>query len=166
MSGNLSFTQELRKQGLIAEDINNDSVKNNKDKAENTEETVIIEETNKTDVIEAENIEETESVENIEEINDTEPTNYSFSDSVMFIGKKPAMNYVLAINSRMLNGLDKVTIKSRGKTISKAVDVAEIVTNRFITDANDDNVKLSTEEIFRDDGTSTNVSTIEIIIQR
>ncbi|MBR0472475.1 MAG: DNA-binding protein Alba [Methanosphaera sp.] len=84
----------------------------------------------------------------------------------MYIGKKPTMNYVLSINTRMLEGLDKVTVKSRGKNISKAVDVAEIVTNRFITDANDDDVKLSTEEIFREDGTSTNVSTIEIVIQR
>ncbi|MBE6486396.1 MAG: DNA-binding protein Alba [Methanosphaera stadtmanae] len=84
----------------------------------------------------------------------------------MYIGKKPSMNYVLAINSRMMEGLDEITIKARGKTISKAVDVAEIVTNRFVTDANDNQVKISTEEIMREDGNKTNVSTIEIVITR
>ncbi|HIH35958.1 MAG TPA: DNA-binding protein Alba [Methanosphaera sp.] len=84
----------------------------------------------------------------------------------MYIGKKPSMNYVLAINSRMSEGLDEITIKARGKTISKAVDVAEIVTNRFITDANDDQVKISTEEVIREDGNVTNVSTIEIVIKK
>ncbi|WP_461436611.1 DNA-binding protein Alba [Methanosphaera sp.] len=84
----------------------------------------------------------------------------------MYIGKKPSMNYVLAINTRMMEGLDELTIKARGKTISKAVDVAEIVTNRFITDANDNQIKISTEEIIHDDGNKTNVSTIEIVIKR
>ncbi|MEE1117783.1 DNA-binding protein Alba [Methanosphaera sp.] len=84
----------------------------------------------------------------------------------MYIGKKPSMNYVLAINTRMMEGLDELTIKARGKTISKAVDVAEIVTNRFITDANDNQIKISTDEIIHDDGNKTNVSTIEIVIKR
>ena len=66
----------------------------------------------------------------------------------------------------MNNGLDEVTVKARGRTISKAVDIAEIVTNRFVPEANDNNVKISTEEITRDDGTKTNVSTIEILIKR
>jgi DNA-binding protein len=99
-----------------------------------------------------------------EETNDNE--NDSFDQTLIYIGKKPSMNYVLAINSRMIEGLDEITIKARGKTISKAVDVAEIVTNRFVTDANDNEVKISTEEIVRDDGTKTNVSTIEIVIKR
>ncbi|RAP47728.1 MAG: DNA-binding protein Alba [Methanosphaera sp. rholeuAM6] len=92
--------------------------------------------------------------------------NKSDDENYIYIGKKPSMNYVLIINSRMLNGLDEMTIKARGKSISKAVDVAEIVTNRFITDANDDNIKISTEVIDRDDGSKTKVSSIEIVISR
>lgn len=134
MSGNLSFTQELRQNGFIINDT------------ETNEET-------------KETIKTTETVNKIEETK-------SYDEKLMYIGKKPSMNYVLAINTRMTEGLDQITIKARGKTISKAVDVAEIVTNRFITDANDDQVKISTEEIFRDDGTKTNVSTIEIVIQK
>lgn len=131
MSGNLSFTQELRQQGLIVTD------------AETNKEQKVTEQVNKND--------------NNEE---------SFDKTVMYIGKKPSMNYVLAINTRMMEGLDELTIKARGKTISKAVDVAEIVTNRFITDANDNQIKISTEEIIHDDGNKTNVSTIEIVIKR
>lgn len=157
MSENLSFTQELRKLGLIADsDTNNTS---NTD----TEKKVI----NYTDT---QRVDYKPTTRNVQKTSipkeKKENKSFNFDDSLVFVGKKPAMNYVLAINTKMLEGLDKVTIKSRGKTISKAVDVAEIVTNRFITDANDDEVKLSTEEIFRDDGTSINVSTIEIVIQR
>ncbi|WP_365952814.1 hypothetical protein [Methanosphaera sp.] len=57
-------------------------------------------------------------------------------------------------------------MKAKGKTIRKAVDVAETVTNRFITDAYDNQIKISTEEIIHDDGNKTNVSTIEIVIKR
>ncbi len=135
MSGNLSFTQELRQQGLI---ISEAGTKN----------------------------EDNISTEETKENNDTDIENESYDKSLMYIGKKPSMNYVLAINSRMLEGLDELTIKARGKTISKAVDVAEIVTNRFITDANDEQVKISTEEVIREDGNVTNVSTIEIVIKR
>ena len=155
MSENLSFTQELRKLGLIADANNNNTTSNNADKV--TEKTSASKIENKTTAPLKDNKSTEEKVEK---------RSFDFNDSIMYIGKKPIMNYVLSINTRMLEGLDKVTVKSRGKNISKAVDVAEIVTNRFITDANDDDVKLSTEEIFREDGTSTNVSTIEIVIQR
>lgn len=131
MSGNLSFTQELRQQGLIVTDT----------------------ETNKEQKV-------------TEQVNKNDNNEESFDKTVMYIGKKPSMNYVLAINTRMMEGLDELTIKARGKTISKAVDVAEIVTNRFITDANDNQIKISTDEIIHDDGNKTNVSTIEIVIKR
>lgn len=131
MSGNLSFTQELRQQGLIVTDT----------------------ETNKEQKV-------------TEQVNKNDNNEESFDKTVIYIGKKPSMNYVLAINTRMMEGLDELTIKARGKTISKAVDVAEIVTNRFITDANDNQIKISTEEIIHDDGNKTNVSTIEIVIKR
>ena len=131
MSGNLSFTQQLREKGLIITD-NETNIQNN----------------------------------TVEQINNNNIQDTDYNEKLMYIGKKPSMNYVLAINSRMLEGLDEITVKARGKTISKAVDVAEIVTNRFITDANDNQVKISTEEIIKEDGTSTNVSTIEILITK
>lgn len=43
------------------------------------------------------------------------------------------MNYVLAVVTQMNGGFSEVTLKARGMAISRAVDVAEIVKNRFLT---------------------------------
>ena len=86
--------------------------------------------------------------------------------NIIYIGKKPSMSYVITISSIMHEGVDELTIKARGRTISKAVDVAEIVTNKFVPNSNDEDVKISTEEITREDGTTSNVSTIEIVISK
>jgi archaea-specific DNA-binding protein len=87
----------------------------------------------------------------------------------VFIGSKPLVNYVKSV----LIQLDKsqesqVTIKSRGKFISKAVDVAEIVKrsplplNSKITIKN-----ISTaSETFKTRDKETNVSTMEITLSK
>ncbi len=57
-------------------------------------------------------------------------------DNTIFVGKKPAMNYVLAVVTQFnTSSSDEVVIKARGRAISRAVDTAEIVRNRFVTDA-------------------------------
>jgi DNA-binding protein len=52
--------------------------------------------------------------------------------NTIFIGKKNTMSYVLAVITQFNQNADMVTIKARGKTISKAVDVSEIVKNKFV----------------------------------
>ena len=48
------------------------------------------------------------------------------------IGRKPVMNYVLAIlTTFMEQGATKVVVKARGRNINRAVDAVEIVRNRF-----------------------------------
>ena len=42
------------------------------------------------------------------------------------------MNYVLAVVTQFNNNIEKVTIKARGKAISKAVDIAEIAKRKFV----------------------------------
>lgn len=84
-------------------------------------------------------------------------------DNTVFIGRKPSMNYVLAVITQFNAGVDKVTVKARGRAISKAVDVAEIVRNRFLTTAVIEEIKIGTETVEdeeREDG--INVSWIEI----
>lgn len=54
-------------------------------------------------------------------------------DNVVLIGKKPVMNYVVAVLTQLTSN-DEVIIKARGKAINKAVDVAEMIRNRFIKD--------------------------------
>ena len=82
--------------------------------------------------------------------------------NVIYIGKKSVMGYVLAVVTQFNNGQPEVYIKARGKTISRAVDVAEIVRNRFLPDVKVANILTKTEEMDSEDGTKTKVSAIEI----
>ena len=61
-------------------------------------------------------------------------------------------------------GSDEVVIKARGRAISRAVDTAEIVRNRFINDAVVKHIKIGTESIAREEGGTSNVSSIEICL--
>ena len=87
-------------------------------------------------------------------------------DNTVYIGKKPTMNYVLAVATQFNSGSADVTIKARGKSISKAVDVAEIVRNRFIQEAKVNDIQITTEVLENDDGKSSNVSSIEIFLKK
>lgn len=86
------------------------------------------------------------------------------ADNVVFVGKKPAMAYVLACVTQFNNGKDKIHIKARGRAISHAVDVAEIVRNKFMTDTEVKNVLINTEKVESEQGESLNVSSIEIVL--
>lgn len=88
-------------------------------------------------------------------------------DNTVFIGRKPSMNYVLAVVTQFNAGADMVTLKARGRAISKAVDVAEIVRNRFINTANVEDIRIGTENMEDEEKESgINVSWIEIVIQK
>lgn len=87
-------------------------------------------------------------------------------DNTVYIGKKPTMNYVLAVVTQFNSGSDEVIIKARGKSIGRAVDVAEIVRNRFITEADVRDIHISTEQVTSDDGRTANVSSIEIFLTK
>lgn len=86
-------------------------------------------------------------------------------DNVVYIGNKPVMNYVLAVVTQINNGASEVVIKARGRAISRAVDVAEIVRNRFITDLKPKDIKISTE-ILQSGEEKANVSAIEIFMAK
>jgi DNA-binding protein len=83
-------------------------------------------------------------------------------ENIVYIGNKPLMNYVLAVVTQMNNGTNEVILKARGRSISKAVDVAEVVKNKFILDAEVENIHISTEELPNREGSNTNVSAIEV----
>jgi DNA-binding protein len=77
------------------------------------------------------------------------------------------MNYVLAGLTLVQNGADGVTLKARGRAISKAVDVAEIITKRFATDINVKNIEINTEQVkSTETGNLSNVSSIEILLSK
>lgn len=86
------------------------------------------------------------------------------SEAVILVGRKPTMNYVLATTMPLTEG-KKVVLKARGRAISKAVDVAQVVTRRFIKEADIENINIGTEEgRVGQDGRPRSVSTIEITI--
>jgi DNA-binding protein len=86
-------------------------------------------------------------------------------ENVVFVGNKPVMNYVLAAITQFNEGANTVTIKARGKAISRAVDVAEILRNRFLQNLSVQNIAIGTEQVQGESGTA-NVSTIEITLSK
>lgn len=86
-------------------------------------------------------------------------------DNIIFIGKKPSMAYVLSIVTQFNEGQKEVMIKARGQSISKAVDVAEIVKTKFFKNAQIENISISTE-IIKDNKEDITVSVIEIPIKK
>jgi len=83
--------------------------------------------------------------------------------NTVLIGKKPVMNYVLAGLTLIQNGANGVHIKARGRAISKAVDVAQIITKRFATDITIKGIDINTEQVKSiETGNLNNVSSMEI----
>ena len=86
-------------------------------------------------------------------------------ENVIYVGHKPPMSYVLAVVTQFQgSGSDEVIIKARGRAISTAVDAAEITRNRFVTNAEIKDIKIGTESITNEEGRTSNVSSIEIIL--
>jgi archaea-specific DNA-binding protein len=88
-------------------------------------------------------------------------------DNVIFVGKKPVMNYVLACLTLFQNGSADVTLKARGLAIAKAVDAAQITTQRFAPGVTVKGIKISTEQVkdLESEATSS-VSSIEIQLSK
>jgi len=88
--------------------------------------------------------------------------------NTVYIGRKPLMNYVLAvITSFNASNADQVVLKARGRAISAAVDVAEISTRRFLKNVRVNRVDIGSEEIHvREENRMKTVSTMEITLAR
>lgn len=73
------------------------------------------------------------------------------------------MRYVTAmITAYNQQDVDSIIIKARGRAISRAVDVAEITRNRFITGLETPAIAIETEQLPAMDGGIRGVSTIAI----
>ena len=87
-------------------------------------------------------------------------------DNVVYVGQKPTMSYVLAVITQFSSGIKEVHVKARGRSISRAVDVAEVVRNKFMTDLKVKNVEIGTEKREVEDGNKINVSTMSIVLAK
>ena len=84
----------------------------------------------------------------------------------IFVGKKPLMTYVTATLVQLANE-PTVVIKARGKSITRAVDVAQIIVKRMDTlGYKIGPIGLGSETVQSEDGRTRNVSTIEVPISR
>jgi archaea-specific DNA-binding protein len=90
------------------------------------------------------------------------------NDNVVFIGGKPFMNYVTGVVMQFTTEKAKdIIIKARGKFISRAVDVAEVATRRFLENSCElGDIKINSEEFQNKEGKDIRVSTIEITLKR
>lgn len=86
--------------------------------------------------------------------------------NVIFVGIKPIMTYVTATLTQ-LSSQPTVTIKARGKRITQAVDVSQMIVKRMdsvgykVTD-----VRIASDSLTSQDGRQRNVSTIEIDVTK
>jgi len=87
--------------------------------------------------------------------------------NAVLVGRKPVMNYVLACLTLFQEGVNEISVKARGRAISRAIDVAEILRRRFLSDVKVKDIKIGTDQIERIEGNGvSNVSTIEVILSK
>ncbi len=89
-------------------------------------------------------------------------------DNTVFVGGKPFMNYVTAVVMQFTTrNAKEVIIKGRGKFISRAVDVAEVATKRFLKDQIEvKEIGIDSEEFENKEGRTVRVSTIAIVLAK
>ena len=87
----------------------------------------------------------------------------SRDENAVFVGRRPTMNYVMATMMVLNRGVE-CTVKARGRAISHAVDVCEILKNRFLKGTEYKDIILTTEQLEGENGQSNNVSSIEIVL--
>lgn len=102
-------------------------------------------------------------------MNEQEGKKENTKENIVFVGGKPFMNYVTGVVMQFTTkNAKEVTIKSRGKFISKAVDIAEVARKRFLKEQNLQvkDIKIDSEEFENKEGKQINVSTLEIVLSK
>lgn len=89
-------------------------------------------------------------------------------DNSIFVGNKPFMNYVTGVVMQFTTkDASEVTVKARGKFISRAVDIAEVACKRFLENSvGVKDINIDSEEFTNREGKQVRVSTIEITMHR
>ena len=96
----------------------------------------------------------------------TKRTETSGPRDIIYIGKQPLMAYVTSTLIQLSN-IPCVTIKARGMSIGRAVDVSQIISRKTENAGYSiGNIKLGSEALESQDGRMRNVSTIDIEVKR
>ena len=90
-------------------------------------------------------------------------TEKTMADNEIFVGKKDFMAYIRSI-SFLSQKHDRLIVRARGKSISRAVDLSLAYVDRFSKDKamSIDSVEISSESFKNKEDKDTNVSSIKI----
>lgn len=88
------------------------------------------------------------------------------SGNIVYIGRKPVMAYCLAVMTALKGDDSEASLMARGRAISKAVDVAEVVRNQYMSDLIVKDISIGTEQLENEDGSPRNVSNITIVLAK
>ena len=90
-------------------------------------------------------------------------TEKTMKDNEIFVGKKDFMAYIRSLNF-LSQKQERLVIRARGKSISRAVDISLAYVDRFSKDKemSIDSVEISSESFKNKEEKDTNVSSIKI----
>jgi DNA-binding protein len=86
--------------------------------------------------------------------------------NTIYVGRKPVMAYCMAVMSAMRDDNTEAVLMARGKAISTAVDVAEVVRNQYMSNLIIKDISIGTEQLESEDGTPRNISNIAITLAK
>lgn len=82
---------------------------------------------------------------------------------VVIVGQsKPLLNYVTACITMFNGGAEHVVLRSRGEAINTAVDVAQLLKKRFVSQAEISNIQIDSENVISRDGRQFSLPVLEI----
>jgi DNA-binding protein len=88
------------------------------------------------------------------------------SSNTIYIGRKPVMAYCMAVMSAMKGDDSEAILMARGRAISTAVDVAEVVRNQYMSNLVVKDISIGTEQLEGEDGNPRNISNIAITLAK
>jgi len=101
----------------------------------------------------------------LSEDNQNERKEMKIDDNVIFVGSKPLVNYIRGVITQFTKrGASEVVIKSRGKFISKAVDIAEVAKRTLAEEGIMVKGISIASESFETAEKKTNISTMDIVL--
>ena len=81
----------------------------------------------------------------------------------VIVGKsKPLLNYVTACITMFNSGAEQVVLRARGEAINMAVEVAQVLKKRFMSDVEICNIQIDGESVISRDGRQLNLPVLEI----
>ena len=82
--------------------------------------------------------------------------------TVIFGKSKPLLNYVTACITMFNSGAEQVVLRARGEAINMAVEVAQVLKKRFMSDVEICNIQIDGESVIARDGRQLNLPVLEI----